>query len=366
MTSQRSLDLLPAQEPRPERILLVRTDRLGDVVLILPMLPLLRKRFPNARIALLVRTYTADLLDGNPFVDEVILYDDGNRQVPFADMLKTIRAGRYDTTIVIHPTFRLAWLMFRAGIPLRVGTGYRWYSFLLNKRVYEHRKDARRHELEYNLNLLKELNCPVDGVPVFHLGIFPEVEAAIDQLLESLAIEKTGEIIILHPGSGGSAREWPAQYFGSLAARLIDERGAHVIVTGRKGEERKVAEVLIGSKGRAVPLVGKLSLKQLVALIRRSHLFVSNSTGPMHIAAATGVPVVSFFPQMPAMSARRWGPCIDMKAVFTPDKPQDCKECVVGKDLPCACMMSIPVDVVYDAARVLLEKRKHNTVVSHD
>jgi heptosyltransferase III len=349
-----------------KRILLVRTDRLGDVILTLPMLPLVRKCFPGAHIAMLLKKYTAELVEGNPYVNELLLYDDGRSLVPFGEMLKTIRAKRFDTAIVVYPTSRLAWLMFRAGVPVRIGSGYRYYSLLFNRRVYEHRKDARRHELEYNLNLLKEVDCPIVGSPQFSLKVTPEVRRKIERLFESLAIDSQKEIIIVHPGTGGSAREWPVEYFGWLATRLHAERGAQILITGAKGEESKVEEVLTGTKGKAIPLVGRLSLKELTEVITRASLFISNSTGPLHIAAAVGTPVVSMFPQITAMSAARWGPYTSKKRVLVPDKPVQCKDCLDGKDLPCACMMSISVDQAYDAACDLLAEHTTKEPVPND
>jgi len=142
-----------------KKILLVRTDRLGDVVLTLPMLPVLRTHFPDAHLAILVSAYPAEILHRNPYLDEVLLYDDSVKLVPFFQLLRSLRMRRFDTVVVVHPTLRLALLAFLAGIPIRVGTGYRWYSFLFNRRVYEHRKDSKRHEAEYNLNLLAALGC---------------------------------------------------------------------------------------------------------------------------------------------------------------------------------------------------------------
>ncbi|HCV43696.1 MAG TPA: hypothetical protein DGH68_09450 [Bacteroidetes bacterium] len=330
------------------------------------MLPFLRKRFPDAFISMLLRKYTADLVEGNPYVDELLLYDDGGQLVPLDKMLAVVKERKFDIVIVVYPSLRLAWLMFRAGIPVRVGSGYRYYSFLFDRRVYEHRKDAKRHELEYNLNLLKELDCPVDGAPEFSLTIHPEVDAKVEGLLASLMIDRAKEIIVVHPGTGGSAREWPAEFFGRLALRFQTDRGAQVLVTGAKGEERKVAEVLLATKGKAIPLVGKLSLKELSALIKRSSLFISNSTGPLHIAVAVGTPVVSLFPQATPMSAVRWGPYTSKKRVLVPDKPIDCAECTNKKEVPCACMMSISVDQVYAAACSLLAEQKNKDVVLHE
>ncbi len=369
MSNARSLDLFHTHATdtsrHGKRILLVRTDRLGDVVLTLPMLPILRRHFPDAFIAMLLRSYTATLVEGHPHVDALLLYDDGNQLIAFNQMLKQIRGYEFDIAIVARPTARLAWMMFRASIPVRVGTGFRYYSPLFNKRIFEHRKDARRHELDYNLNLLKALGCAIEGPPEFSLTIPSDSEAKIDELLRQFSVDHDKELIVIHPGTGGSAREWPAEFFGRLAARFEEERGSQVVLTGAKGEERKVAEVLIASKGRAIPLVGRLSLKELSAVIKRANLFVSNSTGPLHLAAALGTPVVGLFPQHIPMSAVRWGPYTSKKRVLVPDKPVNCSECINNKGAPCDCMMSISVGDVYLASSSLLAEQRNKHLVSN-
>jgi heptosyltransferase-2 len=315
---------------------------------------------------MLLREYTSELVEGNPHLDELLSYDDGQSLIPFTEMLRRIQAKNFDIAIVVHPTPRLAWLMFRARIPERIGSGFRYYSLLFNRRVYEHRKDAKRHELEYNLNLLKKLDCPTSGKPEFSVTIPPEVDSKVDRVFASLAIDQEKEIIVVHPGTGGSAKEWPAEYFGHLAARLQAERGVQILITGSKGEERKVAEVLIATKGKAIPLVGRLSLKELTAVIKRAGLFISNSTGPLHIAVAVGTPVLCMFSQITTMNAVRWGPYTSRKRVLVPDKPVDCAECVNAKELPCACMMSISVDQAYDAACSLLAEQKNRESIPND
>lgn len=337
-----------------KRIVIVRTDRLGDVILSLPMLPLLRRRFPDSHIAMLLRKYPAELVRDNQYLDEILLYDDGERLIPFKEMLKTIRSRGFDTAVIVHPTPRLAWLMFRAGVPLRIGTGYRFYSALFNGRVFEHRKVAERHEVEYNLNLLKPLGCSVTEKPRFELVIPPAVETRIDDLFRSLSIDRGKEIIVVHPGTGNSSKEWPAEYFGRLAARLQAGRDARIIVTGTKEEEEKVSQILRLAKGKTFSLAGRLSLKELAAVIGRADLFVSNSTGPLHIAVAVGTPVVCMFPRIRPMSAERWGPYTSRRRVLVPDRPEDCTKCAGRRDSPCECMMSISVDEAYAAACSLL------------
>ncbi len=320
------------------------------------MLPALRKCFPDAHIAMLLRRYTGEILEGNPYVNELIWYDRDHTNIPLAEMRATLRERKFDAAIVVYPRLRLAWLMWRSGIPLRIGTGYRYYSFLFNTRVFEHRKDAKRHEVEYNMHLLEELSCKVEKnfKPQFDISIPDEAQKNVEKALAALGVR--GDFVIVHPGSGGSAREWPAENFGKLALRFLNDAHVRVIVTGTKEEEQKVLHVVQASQGTGIPLAGRLNLKELGALMRLSRLFVSNSTGPLHLAVAMGTPVVGLFPQHTAMSARRWGPYTENKAVFVPEKPEDCTICVENNQ-SCKCMASIQVEDVFFSALSLLEQK---------
>lgn len=334
-----------------ERILVVRTDRIGDVILTLPMLEMLRKNFPKAHIAVLVRHYTRELLAGNPHVNDVLLYDDGHSLVPFFSMVSTLRNGRYDVVFITYPRFRLAWLTFWARIPLRVGTGYRWYSFLFNKRVYHHRKVAEKHEAEYNLDLLKAIGCDVPAVPIPRLAVSQDALQRVQTRLIEFGITGHKPLVILHPGSGGSARNWSWKNFGILGRKLKTLAEVQVIVMGGSGEERLVRSVvdMVGSNTPA--MVNQVSLREYAALASMASVLIANSTGPLHIAAAVGTPVIGLYPHVTPMSAKRWGPYTDRKTVFVPQgKPVNCNACV-RNGTECECMNSISVDDVFHAAK---------------
>jgi len=342
---------------RIQRILVVRTDRLGDVILTLPVLPLLRECFPEARISMLLRRYTGEIASGNPNVDSLIWYEDDKGIIPFRTMLSILIDERPTVALVVHPTLRIALLMFLAGIPIRVGTGYRYFSFLFNRRVYEHRKDALRHELEYNINLLAILGCTAGlrgKPPDFGIRHTEEDMNAVVETLALMGIDPSKKRVILHPGSGGSAREWPVEYFEELAGELSARGDLQVLVTGSEGEAERVARIARAAGSGGLNLAGKFTIRQLVPLIKGGSLFISNSTGPLHIAAAVGTPVLGFYPQLTPMSPRRWGPYSNRSIVLVPAAPMDCKKCRRGKNPPCACMASITVQEALDASVALL------------
>ncbi len=146
----------------PKNILIVRTDRIGDLVLSLPLAGLIKKQYPNSKVSYLIRDYTKSIINNHPLIDEIIILKEVDGKINLFDNLKIIKRKNFDTSIVLNPTFISALILFLSGIKNRIGTGYRWYSFLFNQKVYEHRKYAEQHELEFNVNLLEKLNIKND------------------------------------------------------------------------------------------------------------------------------------------------------------------------------------------------------------
>lgn len=332
--------------------LLVRTDRIGDVILSLPMVACLRSHLPEARISMLVREYTQELVQGYEGIDEILTYDRQGGPKHLFGILSELRRHRFDLVVLAHPTFRLALLVFLARIPVRVGSGYRWYSFLFNRRVFEHRRTAGKHEAECNLSLLRSVGCPPSAAPAVALVPSQSAETTARKIKEELGLGDAEPTAVLHPGSGGSARDWSPQNFAALA-KLLHAEGVRVVVTGIAQEANLVRRVVEGSGGAAIPLVGRLSLMELAAFVRTAALFVSNSTGPLHIAAAVGVPVIAFYPPIRECGPTRWGPLTKKKIVFVADS-QACARCKGGACRGNDCMDQITVDQVFRAARGLI------------
>lgn len=331
------------------RILIVRTDRIGDVILTLPMAQVLKQHFPAIQVSMLIRRYTRELVEGNPWVDEVLFYDEDDRPLPFRMMVRILRQRNFDAAVLTYPRFRLALLLMLAGIRTRIGTGYRWYSFLITDRVFEHRKDARRHELEYNLNLLRELDPALArATAVPELPVRDDDRFEMRERLRRAKVAEGDLLVIVHPGSGGSARDWPAQNFEELVRRLMRVPNVAVIVTGSAAERPLVERVVAGTPG-VVTMAGELTLRQFGALSSLAKVFISNSTGPIHIAAAVGTFVVGLYPQVTPLSPARWSPVTSKKIVLSPaGKPPDCRKCESGASTPCECMESISVDRVFE------------------
>jgi ADP-heptose:LPS heptosyltransferase len=318
---------------------------------------ILRREFPDSVISFLARAYTKDLLVGQEGIDAVLSYDDGEPK-PFFRMLSELRSVKFDLAVVAFPRFRVALLLWLAGVKTRVGTGYRWYSIFFNKRVYEHRKTSERHELDYNLSLLSHLGLSVPDATRPNITIPSRAIGVAEEERRRLGLSDQGPVVMLHPGSGGSARDWSLANFSALASRLGDA-GFQVVVTGTKEEQSLVDQVVTGAQGTVKSSVGRLGLKELAAFIKSGALFVSNSTGPLHIAAAVGTPVIGFYPPIRACSPERWGPVTPKKVVFVPDRMK-CELCKGGPCRGSVCMDQIRVEQVVDAARKLMLERGQN------
>jgi lipopolysaccharide heptosyltransferase II len=333
-----------------KKILLLRTDRLGDVILSTPVARVLKKHFPASKITFLVRQYTQPLAEDCAHVDEAIAAENfytRKQKINIKKLVRFLRAQQFDTAIHLFPRPELALATYLADIPIRIGSGYRLYSFFFNKRLYEHRKTATFHEAEYNLRLLQSIGI-VENKISFEFRINAEAKENIDRLLVANNISSGQPVVILHPCSGGSAREWPLSHFAALARMLSDKQSAWIIFTGTKEEKPQIDRLIAESGMKSLSLAGRLSLKELAALLHRADVFVSNSTGPLHLAVAMGTEVVAFYPPITPCRPERWGPYGRRNDVLM-SREAECRACKKeSAKRACACMKAIPVQQAYE------------------
>lgn len=330
---------------RPKNILLVRTDRIGDVVLSLPLAETIKKEFPDCKVTFLVKFYTLDLVKNHPFIDEVLTLDETDNIPNIFSNVKKIRSKNFDTCIVVYPTFRISFILFLTRIKNRIGTGYRSYSFFFTKKIYEHRKYAERHELQYNMNLLKVFGIEKQlklGEANFHIQISEEGKKDVRQFFLENRIDGTKPLIIVHPGSGGSAIDLPLLKMKALVLNLLS-LNVTILITGSSNEKEICQSLVLNEK--TINVAGRFSLSSLIALIEKSSIFISNSTGPLHIAAALKNYVVGFYPKIDACSVRRWGPFTEKKMIYEP--AINCQNCTRKQCERLNCMETISIDEVF-------------------
>jgi heptosyltransferase III len=329
----------------PRNVLLVRTDRIGDVVLSLPAASYIKDAYPGCRVTFLAQEYTAPLIQLSPDVDQVIC-DDGRSPFELAAKLKS---KKFDAAIALHPTARLALALRLAGIPARVGTAYRSYSLLFNRRVRQHRKFSLKHEAEHNLDLVERgLSAAPPGKQYLpKLEITAEL---LDRTREKLSpvLDIGQPFVAVHPGSGGSARDWPLKNFAELINKIQGAEGGNqkAAVTLGPGEDH-IKEKLLGLLKTEPAWVSGLSLPELASFLSRAKVLVANSTGPLHIAAAAGTRVVGLYCPVIPCHPRRWGPYGPGHEAIIPPVGS-CKECSGKNCSDYDCMEKITVQEVFD------------------
>jgi heptosyltransferase III len=331
---------------KPENLLIVRTDRIGDVVLSLPLAELVKKHFPDCQITFLLKDYTKSLVEGHPFIDDILILKEKKNKISLFDNIWQIKKNSYDAAIIVYPTFITSLILFLSGIHKRIGTGYRWYSLLFNYKVFEHRKNALKHELEYNVNLLKYFGIEDEVNPSnvnFNLKITQREDERVRTILRVKGIDLEKPVIIIHPGSGGSAVDLPIKKFIELIDTIYENLKAEIIITGSKSEMDLCHNLFI--PGKTKNLAGLFDLGELKALINHSDIFIANSTGPLHIAAALGKYVIGFYPKIAQCSSKRWGPYSEKSKVFTPNL--ECSNCTREQCERLDCMNTIQVSEIF-------------------
>ncbi len=298
--------------------MLVRTDRIGDVLLTLPMAEALRGQYPEAGIDLLVNKRVYELVCDYPNINKVHSIEKVSTKAVF----DVCREGRYDLAIIVYPTFESAYGVYKAGVKFRLGTAYRWYSFLFNLKHRQHRKDSIKHESSYNLDLLNELNIYMDKRLVTQLQVSDEQVRATTGKLYGIGLDISKPYIVIHIPSLGSAKVWSDENFRKLLELILRDVNIcyNVVLTGTESDISQVKGILdsLPENSRTYSIFS-LNLKELAALIKKAELFLGNSTGPIHIAAAVGTYVVGLYSPVKVESAVRWGPLTDKKKIFQPE-----------------------------------------------
>ncbi|MFC1629035.1 glycosyltransferase family 9 protein [Gemmatimonadota bacterium] len=326
--------------PDPVRkILMIRIDRIGDLILSTPAVRAVKETFPNARLDLLINGYTRDLVDGIPAIDRVLV--DGTDHLD----------DDYDLALVLHPGFRKNRLAYRSGAPVTIGYTGSGGGFYLTRQQRDDRATRVRHEVESALEIAALAGCASDDTKLM-ISTTAEGDAEAEEFFSRQGIG--GTVVAIHPGARQEYIRWKKEGFATVADTLIREDDVTVLLTGSTGEQSLVEEVAGLMEEEPVIACG-LPLTTFISLIGRCQLFLGNSTGPMHIAAALGVPVVAVFGAThPLDSHHEWGPWGAGHLVVAPDPseieahPEACT--------PWDCVELIDVEHVLPAVRRQLEK----------
>lgn len=287
------------------KILVVRNDRFGEFLLNIPALNALKRTYQGVRLTLVVDPYVRELAQSIGCVDEVITWERGRHRV--FEMLKfsaKLKKQKFDLCVILNPSKEFNIISFLAGIPKRIGYVRKW-SFLLTDKIIDNKRKALKHEVEYNLELVSLVGArPEDKLLSLNIN-----DSLVDYMIKNVGIEEGVNLIAIHPFTSDSIKQWPIENFARLSEKLIAEFNTRIIIVGSRQDISKEKIFLEMSDRNIVNLIGKTSLIQLAAILKRCKLLISGDSGPMHLAASVGIPVAAIFrSDISAKSSRRWGP----------------------------------------------------------
>lgn len=339
-----------------KKILVMRYRFIGDTVLTVPFLKNLRDAFPAARIDLMLEPFSGQVIEGCPYVDRIIpfefktihTYSNRSERGRFSAYLhyrKVIREMRYDAAFVLKRSLSSALLVWAAGVPRRIGFGTEGRGVLLTDPVpYSH----SQHEVENFLDCLRVIGAPIRSKA---LELWPSTDGekrAGDILLA--AGWKAGDLkIIIHTAASLPAKQWPLERFAAVMKILRERYHVRFLYTGAAGDAPLYEELEKRGPFGGLNLCGKTSLRENVSLYRAADLFFGVDSGPMHMAAAVGVPVVALFGPT---DERKWGPWGANHVVLT--KRLECYPCKPHKCSDNECMRRISAEEALEALETKL------------
>ncbi|HZL97233.1 MAG TPA: lipopolysaccharide heptosyltransferase II [Terriglobales bacterium] len=339
----------------PQASLLVRaTNWLGDAVMTTPALAGIREGFPDARIVLLARPLVAEMFRHHSDVDEVIVYEVPGRHEGTLGRLRLageLRRRRFDGAFLLQNAFDAALIAFLGRIPERAGYPTDGRRILLTLPVPLPPGILERHEVEYYLCLLDGLGIPRPVPASLKLAVTEEEKKAMATRLASHGIERGAPIVAINPGATyGSAKRWYPDRFAAVADALSEEWGAAVVVVGSPAEAPLAGEIETAARRGVVNLAGKTTVREMMALLSLSSFLVTNDSGPMHIGAALGVPLVAIFGPTDWRRTSPWTSLAKIVRVEIDCSPCRRRTCDRGHE----CMLGVTPEMVVDAARQLL------------
>lgn len=337
------------------RILIVRTDRVGDVILSTPVVRTLHRACPDAYLGMMVRPEHQELVEGNPDLNAVILYDKNGAEKSWLGNLRFARRlaeHRFETALILHSTNRVILVAWLAGIRRRVGYARR-LPWLLTRSLPYIKREGEKHEMEYNLDLLPLLDVS-ERDRTLSVPTTPEQETEVEQFLRSHQADGPAPLVVLHPGASCPSKRWPAERFARVGDALAGRHRAKVLVIAGPEERTHAEAVIQRMTSPVIPALGRFGLGELACLFRRARCLISNDSGPVHLACAVGTPVVSIFGRWGGgLSARRWGPTGPNSVALHHDigcRPCLAHRCTIGF----ACLEAVTEDEVLAAASNLI------------
>ncbi|MCF8240922.1 MAG: glycosyltransferase family 9 protein [Melioribacteraceae bacterium] len=307
-----------------KRILIVRPDRLGDVVLSTPLPREIKKKYPGSFVAVYVRDYAKDIYVNNPNVDEIIIHQKSKNLTEHIKSINEIRSFRFTHSLTLLPKEDINYKLFFAGIPIRIGVGHKFFQFITNtKSVYRRKLKPLRHESDYCLDTIRKLGIEVSDMnPEIYLTPKEIIEA--NEFKKNILCDKK-YLIGIHAGSGKSSPNWSVERYKSFAEELSKNQGLEVVFT-----DNEIPDILKNTRFKFVSRNKRL--RDDVVMFSALDFLISASTGPMHVASALGVKTISLFCPLPANSVKLWGPLPETAHFVLPEHDYCQNLCPVNPD----------------------------------
>ena len=296
--------------PAP-KILFVRNDKLGDFMLAFPAFAQLRQNLPDAELHVLVPEYTRPLAEACPSLDRVIV--DPGKKAGIMALTRQLRAQHYDAAITLYSTTRVGLALWLARIPERIAPATKLAQLFYNKRLSQHRSRSEKPEHAYNRDLASywlylhgHKPAPLPGAPYLQFDK-EQVARLRQQFCEQRGIDSGTRLVFIHPGSGGSAANLSLDQFARLARALQSSQALHIVISCGPGEEDQARE--LDRMLRDCPhslYVSDAGLRRFAEHLQFADLFISGSTGPLHIAGALDRPTAAFYTRRRSATALRW------------------------------------------------------------
>ena len=336
-----------------KRILVKGVNWVGDAIFITPALSALRSGFPKAKISLLVPENLAEIYEGNPNVDELIVYERRGGLKKKIKLIRTLKEKKFDLGVIMQSTsYEPAVLFYLARISERVGYSHSLRNPLLTK-VVERPKELQ-HEVDFFLGLVKSLGIKVEKKEVFMAEDREAKEWAGNFLIEN-GYKEGDPLVSIFPGAYfGPAKRWFSKRYATLADRLIKNYRVRVVFLGGKNDLPLVQKFIDKMIADPINAVGKTSLKQLRALIERCHLFITNDSGPLQIASTTKTPIIALFG---SSDPKKTGPRRDEECTII-YKKISCSPCFKRKCKKVTCFKEISVEDVLQATKTYLNREQ--------
>lgn len=337
----------------PQNILVRMPNWLGDLVMATPILADLRHHWPEAKITAMCQGSLGTLIQEDPHLDEIINFKRPSGWIhrqAHGDILTPLQQGHYDLGILLTNSFSSAWWFWRGKVQNRLGYATHCRSLLLDYPIpFSPERNQQHLVLTY-----KELLLPL-GIPISSsspkLYITNHEQLAIQDWLLKFAIHPEDIIIGINPGAAyGSAKCWLPDRFKKLSQKLLENEKIKIIYFGDKGGASLVNEICDGLSNRVVNLAGKTTLRELMAFINSCHIFLTNDSGPMHIASALGIPLLALFGSTSDIATRpyRNGRVIHKHVPCSPCYRRTCP-------IDFRCMTTIEVSEVYNEMQQMID-----------